>query len=261
MYISETITHSIPKKTHKENKMLNENNNKIKLYGVIIGLVTLAAQHGFYLLGHILALLLKTPSFCPKIDAIDGLIPLIPVFIIPYIWSYVYWGMAPMVASKCEKEHYKDYLAAYLFSCIAGMIVLAILPTTLDRNAEGIYDTVKYNGFFADIMRLWYKLDGAEIAYNLFPSFHCLNSTISYLGVAGRKEVPLAFRIYSLVITIVIYCSTLLVKQHYFVDVISGVGIALIVFIICKKTHAGRIFNKPIEFFKNKFAKKGEKNV
>lgn len=46
------------------------------------------------------------------------------------------------------------------------------------------------------------------------------------------------------------------VKQHYFLDVVSGVAIAVIVFFICKKFDLGRIFDRPAAFFKKKFAKK-----
>ena len=83
--------------------MLNtEKKNKVKLYGVIIGIVTLALQHGIYLLANELAGLIGIPAFLPKINAIDNLIPIVAIFIIPYVWSYIYWAMAPMAVSKCE---------------------------------------------------------------------------------------------------------------------------------------------------------------
>lgn len=215
--------------------------NRIKLYGVIIGIISLAAQHGIYLLAHEIATWVGIPPFLPKIP-MDDLFPIIPVFILPYVWSYIYWGMTPMAVSKCKTDHFLDYLAAYLFSCLAGAVILILAPTYMDRVAEGLYDTSAHSGIFADLMRFWYSLDGSEIAYNLLPSFHCINSTISYLGVAGRKEIPLWYRIYSLLLTVLIFFSTLYVKQHFVLDVISGAAIGVIVFIICKKCHAGRIF-------------------
>ncbi len=234
-----------------------EQNNKIKWYGVVIGLVTAFLQHGFYLLGHGLSQWIHIIGpYCPKIAAIDDLIPIVPIFIIPYIWSYAYWAMAPMAVSKCETKHYKNYLAAYLFSCIVGMLMLALAPTYMDRTAEGLYDTAAHSGIFADMMRFWYTLDGTKIAYNLLPSFHCLNSTVSLIGVWGRKEIPLFYRIYSLVLTITIYAATCFVKQHYFMDVIAGALVAIIVSVICFRTDAGRIFDGPIEFFKKLFSKK-----
>ena len=217
-----------------------ERENRIKWYGIVIGILSALAQHGIYLLGHALAGVIGNEPFLPKIPAIDDLIPVVPIFIIPYVWSYLYWAMAPMAASKCKKDHFLDYLAAYLFACIAGMLVLAFAPTYLDRIAEGLY--APRSGFFAELMRFWYSLDGSDMAYNLFPSFHCLNSTMSYLAVCGRKEVPLWFRIYSLVVTLLIFASTVFVKQHYVADILGGVVIAVAAFLLCKKFHAGRIF-------------------
>lgn len=232
----------------------NKKENSVKTYGIIIGLVSLALQHGIYLLAHELAQVVGITPFLPKIDAIDGNIPIIPIFIIPYVWSYVYWGMTPMAVSKCKFEHFLDYLAAYMFACIFGALILIFLPTYMDRVAEGLYD-VSRTDIMSRLMRFWYSLDGSETAYNLFPSFHCINSTISYLGVCGRKEIPKWYRIYSLILTVLIYFSTVFVKQHYFIDVISGIIIAVIAFVICKKVHAGRIFLRPIAFVKKLFKK------
>lgn len=230
--------------------------NRVKWYGIVIGIISAVIQHGIYLLGHGLAELIGNEPFLPKIAAIDDLIPVVPIFIIPYVWAYLYWAMAPMAASKCSKEHFLDYLAAYLFACLAGMAVLAVAPTYMDRVAEGLY--LPRSGFFAELMRFWYSLDGADMAYNLFPSFHCLNSTVSYLAVCGRKEVPLWYRIYSLILTLLICVSTVFVKQHYAADIFGGVMIAVAAFLLCRKFHAGRIFLKPIGFFKSRFGKAGD---
>lgn len=235
-------------------KTLENNDNKVKLYGIIIGVVTLALQHGIYLLGNELAGLVGIPAYLPKISAIDDLIPIVPVFILPYVWSYIYWAMAPMAVSKCEFKHFLNYLASYTFACLAGALVLTFAPTYMDRVAEGLLDYSKTD-FFSILMRFWYSLDGGERAYNLLPSFHCINSTISYLGVAGRKEIPKWFRVYSLVITVIIYASTLFVKQHYVLDVVSGIAIAVIAFFVCKKLNAGRIFMPVINYVRKLFKK------
>lgn len=225
--------------------------NRVKLYGVIIGIITLAGQHGIYLLAHVISQWIGIAPWLPKIDAIDNLFPIVPIFIVPYIWSYAFWAMAPMAVSKCKFEHFLNYLASYLLALIIGAVILIFVPTYMSRVGEGLMDTTR-TGFFAELMRFWYSLDGGDMAYNLFPSFHCINSTISYLGVCGRKEIPLWFRIYSLVTAILIYLSTMYVKQHFFLDVVSGIIIGVIAYLICMKWDLGRVFNKPIAFFKGR---------
>lgn len=218
---------------------------RIKPYAIIIGIAYAFLQHGFYLMGHQLASWFGFTPFLPKIP-FDDMIPIVSVFIIPYIWSYLYWAMAPMAVSLCEKQHFADYMAANLVACTAGMVFLAFFPTYMDRAAEGLYEVSENPSIFEKLRQFWYTLDGMTIAYNLLPSFHCLDSTLCYLGVAGRKELPLWFRIYSLVTTLVIYASTVFVKQHYFLDIVAGAAIAGIAFFLCKKFHWGRMF-APLE--------------
>ena len=232
---------------------IEKNPNRVKLYGVIIGVLSLAAQHGIYLLAHFIAAKLGIEPFYPKIACIDDAIPLIPIFILPYIWSYLYWAMAPMAVSKCDFRHFLDYLASYLTACLFGALILIVAPTYMDRVAEGLYEAT---GFGSKLMQFWYSLDGSEMAYNLLPSFHCINSMISLLGVWGRKEIPKWYRVYSLVITLLIFASTMFVKQHFFADVVSGILIAVVFFFICKKWHWGRMFDPFINWFRKKYGKK-----
>ena len=219
--------------------------NRIKGYGIVIGILYLIMQHGFYLLGHHLASRIGFEPFLPKIP-FDDLIPIVSVFIIPYIWSYAFWAMGPMAVSKCEKEHFEDYMAASILSCLVGVLVLIFFPTYMDRVAEGLYEATENPTVFDKLRQFWYSLDGSEMAYNLLPSFHCINSTLCYLGVAGRKEIPKWFRVYSLVTALLIYASTVFVKQHYVLDIVTGVALAVIVYILSKKFHWGRMF-APVE--------------
>lgn len=201
--------------------------NRIKPYGVIIGILSVIIQQGLYLGAHELSLIVGNTPVCPKIAVIDDLIPIIPMFLIPYAWSYVYWAMAPMAVSRCDKNHFKKYIAAYILACLIGALIIIFKPTYMDRVVEGLTSEPT-----PKILRFWYSLDGGDMAYNLFPSFHCINSTISYLGVMGRKEVPKQYRIYSLVLTLLIYAATVTVKQHYIIDVFGGIAVAVFAWII-----------------------------
>ena len=234
-------------------------NNRIKGYAILIGILYLVLQHSLYLFGHYLASWFGFTPVLPKI-ALDDRIPIVSAFIIPYVWSYVYWAMAPMVVSKCEKTHFADYMAANLVACMAGVLVLAFFPTYMDRVAEGLY-VVPVNPTIFDRLRMfWYSLDGSEMAYNLLPSFHCLNSTLCYLGVAGRKEIPVWYRVYSFVTTILIFASTVYVKQHFFLDIVTGVALALVAYLICKKFHWGRMFTPVERVYAGWKAKKSQAN-
>ena len=88
-------------------------NTRVKGYAIWIGILYLIMQHSIYMVGHYFALWFGFTPFLPKI-ALDDRIPIVSVFIIPYIWSYAYWAMGPMAVSRCEKGHFADYLAASL---------------------------------------------------------------------------------------------------------------------------------------------------
>ena len=228
--------------------------DRIKGYAVIIGIVYLILQHWFYLAGHCLALLFGFEPFLPKI-ALDDMIPIVSVFIIPYVWAYVYWAMGPMVVSKCEKRHFADYMAANLVACVAGALALALFPTYMDRVAEGLYEVPANPDIFDKLRLFWYSLDGSKTAYNLLPSFHCINSTLCYLGVAGRREIPVWYRVYSLLLSLLIFAATLFVKQHFFLDVVTGVALAAAAYFICKRFHWGRMF-APLERWYKRYKEK-----
>lgn len=215
--------------------------NRVKIYGVIIGIVTALMQHGIYLGAYKLSCLVGREPILPKINAIDDFIPVIPLFVLPYVWSYVYWLMAPMAVSKCSKQHFINYICGYMLSCAVGATVIVFLPTYMDRVEEGLYEL---KGFGSKLLSFWYSLDGGERAYNLFPSFHCINSTVSYLGVMGQKEIPKSYRVYSLIITVLIYISTVTVKQHYVLDVIGGIAIAVLCYAVCVKANVAKFILK-----------------
>lgn len=240
--------------------MTEQRENRVKLYGIIVGIVSAVGQHGIYLLAHAIAGLVGIAPILPKISSIDDLIPIVPIFIVPYVWSYLFWAMAPMAVSKCKYEYFLDFMAAELFAWILGGIMLILMPTYMDRVAEGLYDESR-KGFFAEWLKFWYSLDGGDMAYNLFPSFHCINSALAYLGVCKRKEIPLWFRIYSLVTAVLIFLSTVYVKQHFVVDIVGGIIVAVIAYVVCINLKAGRLFLPIIEFFKKLFSKKTEKTA
>ncbi len=225
-------------------------------WAIVIGIVYAISQHGFYLAGHVLADWIGFEPFLPKIP-LDDKIPIVSAFIIPYVWAYLYWAMAPMAVSVCDKRHFADYMAANVVSCVAGMLALAFFPTYMDRVAEGLYAVPANPTFFDRLRMFWYSLDGSAMAYNLLPSFHCINSTLCYLGVAGRKELPLWFRVYSLVTMLRIFAATVFVKQHYVLDVWAGIALALIAWLLCKKFHWGRMF-APVEHLYAKWKGKRE---
>ena len=72
-------------------------------------------------------------------------------------------------------------------------------------------------------MRILYTLD---LPLNLFPSVHCLVSWFCYIGIRRNTAIPLWYRRCSCVMAILVFISTLAVKQHVVIDIVGAVVLA-----------------------------------
>lgn len=204
----------------------------IPWWGWVSGAGLFILQYAMYRGGDLLSRAIGTINYAwvPKIDVIDDAIPLIPIFAFIYVFSYGIWVVHPMIISTGDRGNFYNFIIGMLVSYVIGTLFLIISPTYMDRAAEGLMDAASKPGFLAGFLATIYGADGEEMAFNLFPSFHCMITAYCYFGVMGRKEFPKWFRVYSLVILILICLSTVLTKQHYVIDIFGGVGIAAIVY-------------------------------
>jgi membrane-associated phospholipid phosphatase len=83
-------------------------------------------------------------------------------------------------------------------------------------------------GLFNDLVRFIYAHDAP---YNCFPSLHTSLSTVMALYFVFIKS---KWKLFFVIISLLIILSTLFVKQHYILDVIAGlilgVGATLLIF-------------------------------
>lgn len=170
---------------------------------------------------------LTTYAYDVKLPAIDDRIPVLPPFFFGYIWSYAYWFFAPFFIIRTGKENTWDFTITYVVTLIACSLILYYFPTRMDRVAEGLWDPSR-KGFFWDLLHICYNMDGGDFNCNLLPSMHCGNSVLYYQAMR-RREIPYRFRLAALLSTILVIASTLLTKQHYFLDAVTGVLIPVIV--------------------------------
>ena len=204
---------------------------KVKKSGWIMGIFLLVIEYVFYLLGNTLSNLFNIAPISPKIDIIDNNIKMVKIFIIPYIYSYAFWLFAPIVVSLTSKKNFYNYAIGLLLAYFVGFLFFTFMPTYINRVDEGVYDALG-NDILSKLIRLIYNNDGKEYGYNLFPSYHCLISTYCYLGIRKQKEISTGFKAYTLIMAILICMSTVFIKQHYFLDIIGGVLIAIICYIL-----------------------------
>ena len=202
----------------------------VPLYAWIAGVVLYLMQQGLYSLSIVLSRVIGTDgnTFATKIAFLDDKIPLVPVFVVIYLYAFIVWIMGPGFTSLAGKHHFINYVTGLLLAYFIGFVIFTLFPTALDRQAEGALQAVAgSNDIFCKILNQVYTSDGGQFSRNLFPSFHCMLSTYCYLAVRGKEEVSKGVRIYSLVQAILVCLSTVFTKQHYIIDVPAGVLLAV----------------------------------
>lgn len=160
-----------------------------------------------------------------------------------YLGCYIFWVVNYILIARQEKKSACCFFAGEALSKIICLFFFLVIPTTNTR------PVVETTGFWNQVMRLIYSVDSAD---NLFPSIHCLVSWFCYIGIKKRQDIPAWYRQFSLVMAILICISTLTTKQHVIADVIGGVALAEICFLVGKRSAVSRIYEKMIDWISQK---------
>lgn len=147
----------------------------------------------------------------------DNAIPVIPITILIYFGSYIFWILNYILICRISKEHCYRFIGADLLGKLVCFITYVSLPTT------NIRPDITSTGVFWDMLQFLYRIDPAN---NLFPSIHCLVSWYCFAGLRNCKTIPSWYRYFSLLIAISICISTLTTRQHVIVDVFGGILLA-----------------------------------
>lgn len=164
---------------------------------------------------------------------IDDLIPFWSPMILIYIGAYISWAVGYIVIGRESKELCYELLAAEQIAKIICFFIFLFFPTTMVRA------DITGNGICDNLTKLIYFLDTPD---NLFPSMHCLSSWFCFRGALRCKKVGTTYKILTFVMAILVFASTLMVKQHVFIDVISGVLVMEISFFLSKKMGGSRVY-------------------
>ena len=106
---------------------------------------------------------------------------------------------------------------------ILSFLCFVLLPTTLER------PEITGGGLWNLMMRIVYWVDTPE---NLFPSLHCSTGWLCWVGIRRRKDLPLWLKLLSLLLSLMVCISTLTTHQHVTADVVSGVALAELDFLL-----------------------------
>jgi len=157
--------------------------------------------------------------------ALDRVVPLLPGWALVYGSLYLFLILLPVFVVR-EEEQIRRTVGAYLMVWIIAYIVFLVYPTTASRPAKVIGE-----GFVVWGLRFLYSSDPP---YNCFPSLHVAHSFVSALTCwRVHRGVGIAGALCALLIGI----STLFTKQHYVLDVIAGLFLATVAYVVFLRSY------------------------
>ena len=217
----------------------------IPRWGWIASVLWFFLSFGIYRLGTRLSKVFGTISraFACKIPFIDDRIPIIPAFIVIYLLSYVFWVAGYAFIARTGKKNFINFIFASGLAYLTGFLFFLFLPTTIDRTAEGLIALSEQPGLFNWMLHVTYYGDGGPTGFNLFPSFHCISSAFCHLYLRKQEVIPKSIQTGALIGSILIYFSTVLTKQHFFIDVVGGIVIAVFWYLIVKAIDPAKYFS------------------
>lgn len=161
-------------------------------------------------------------------SVVDDVIPFCEYFIVPYFMWYLYIAYSVYYfafVSKDKKEYYQ-----LTISMAIGMIVFLIVSYVYP-NGHDLRVMIEGSSFFLNWVKFLHLIDTST---NILPSLHVFVSVaccIAFCHHQGKHQRLVQGS--NILLTISIILSTLFLKQHSFIDVISALILNLICYYGC----------------------------
>ena len=147
---------------------------------------------------------------------IDRLIPFVPWFALFYYLAFVQWFNYFLQASCGDRTLRNRYFSADIISKIILFFIFMIWPTAVNRPAvDGL------TGFWKWVLSKTFTVDNPLGA---LPSLHCFYSWLAFRYSLDAEPGERRWLTWvQLIISLLVFASTVLIKQHYFIDIIGGI--------------------------------------
>lgn len=159
-------------------------------------------------------------------SSLDDSIPFVPAFILVYtVVAYGQWFYGYILSARECRRTVMFIFGSELVAKTICMMIFFALPTTMDRGI--VNDT----NVFGVMVGLLYSTDTPD---NLFPSIHCLESYLLLRTVPLLKNAPVWYKRITPLVTLLVFASVLLVKQHVVLDVLGAIIVTEIGMLVMK---------------------------
>ena len=170
----------------------------------------------------LIPLYILIPAFFPPAAryvpelALDRMVPLVPVWALVYGALYAFLILLPVFVVRHEPLLRRTVHAYLLIWLTAYVCFFVLWPTVAPRPAKVVGD-----GFAVWGLQALYSSDPP---FNCFPSLHVAHSFVSALACS---RVHRRVGIVAILCAVLVAASTVFTKQHYILDVVAGIVLAL----------------------------------
>lgn len=155
---------------------------------------------------------------------IDKKIPALPYFALIYVLWFPLIAIFPISLFKEAKNLYELYVICWIIDIVISVIIYLACPTTCTRPKD--LENIKGGWMLKILYKFSYK------GLNCSPSMHCSISTLVFIFALAASTMPVNLRIIYSTTALGIILSTLFTKQHVLIDLVTGVLLALVIFLI-----------------------------
>jgi len=183
---------------------------------------------GFVMFGIAYALYYTTnhhPIFLPRelpMTFLDEMVPFLPWTIFIYISEYLYFTAIYIICK--DLENLNKYLYSFFFTQALSCLIFLVYPTTYPRDQFPVPAETP-----AFLQSLWTWLRSQDAPTNCLPSLHVSTVYLSAFIFRDEQREKLPF---FLGWATLIALSTLPTKQHYLVDVVAGLVLAIVMYVV-----------------------------
>ncbi|MCH5275433.1 MAG: serine/threonine protein phosphatase [Lachnospiraceae bacterium] len=159
--------------------------------------------------------------------ALDDYIPFLEIFVIPYfLWFAYVAAVVVFFFFKDKTEYYKTCI--FLFT---GMTVFLIISTIWPNGHHLRPHVMPRDNVLTQLVSYLYQTDTPT---NLWPSIHVYNSLGAHFAIAKSRHMEnhKSIKTASFLLASSIILSTMFIKQHSLFDVLTGFGLAVIMYLV-----------------------------
>lgn len=186
------------------------------VYSWVLLAIILTVNYISYFGSRIFTSGLKHYSF---VISLDRKLPFISFFVLIYLLAYLQWIIGFVMIARGRREVVFQMFIGELIAKLIALTCFILLPTTIEEIRPGM-ETLQGGGIWNGLLECIYSMDAVD---NGFPSIHCLESWVCFRGAQKLEKAPKWYVYAMLGMTLLVFASTVFVKQHALVDIAGGV--------------------------------------